>query len=261
MRRLRPSSLASARFLVLAAALAAPGAAGAAGLDKPLDKPEAAIGQWDMTLEGGSRECRLALRPERQLNGFYIGLPHGCRRAIASLVNAAAWNISAPDHIAITDVRGASLLDFAREPDGTLTAATPSGEIYRLTFVGPLPLGSLTASAAPAVAAAPQAGGARPAPQAAPGRPADVTGRYAVLRDGGRDTGCMVTLDPGGRAYLAPACRDQGIVTFDPVGWRLASSRLVLTARKGHTTTLDQQPDGTWMKDAALGKTLGLKRL
>lgn len=252
MRRLRPSSLASACFLALAAAFAAPDAAGAAGLDKPLDNPEAAIGLWDMTLEGGSRECRLALRSERVMAGLYLGMPHGCRNAIASLFKAAAWTFSAPDHITIVDVRGASLLDFARGPDGTLTAAAPSGEVYRLTFFGPLPLNALPASNAPTGAAAPQAAAARAA---------DVTGRYAVLRDGGRDTGCMVTLDPGGRAYLAPACRDQGIVTFDPVGWRLASSRLVLTARKGHTTTLDQQPDGTWVKDAALGKTLGLKRL
>ena len=89
---------------------------------------------------------------------------------------------------------------------------------------------------------------------AAPGsqaRPNDVAGRYIILREGGRDVGCMLTLDdkargPGGdlKAQLAPACRDQGIVVFDPVAWRVERGRLVLTARKGHAATFDKQADG-----------------
>ena len=47
---------------------------------------------------------------------------------------------------------------------------------------------------------------------------------------------------------------------FDPVGWRIIGGRLVLTARKGHTTQLDLQPDGTWLKDVKDGASLTLKK-
>jgi Protease inhibitor Inh len=96
---------------------------------------------------------------------------------------------------------------------------------------------------------------------------ADAAGRYSILRDGGKDTGCMLTLDnrvkaPGRvKASLAPGCRDQGIVIFDPAGWQIVNGRLVLTARKGHKTYLDAQPDGTWKKDPREGKSLTLKKL
>ncbi|HUI21501.1 MAG TPA: AprI/Inh family metalloprotease inhibitor [Methylocella sp.] len=96
---------------------------------------------------------------------------------------------------------------------------------------------------------------------------ADVAGRYSILRDGGKDTGCMLTLEShvratgGEKASLAPGCRDQGIVIFDPVGWQIVNGRLVLTARKGHKTHLDAQPDGTWKKDPQEGKSLSLKKL
>ncbi len=97
--------------------------------------------------------------------------------------------------------------------------------------------------------------------------PTDAAGRYSILRDGGKDTGCMLTLDnrvkgPGReKASLAPGCRDQGIVIFDPAGWQIVNGRLVLTARKGHKTYLDAQPDGTWKKDPKEGKSLTLKKL
>jgi Protease inhibitor Inh len=97
--------------------------------------------------------------------------------------------------------------------------------------------------------------------------PADAAGRYSILRDDGKDTGCMLTLDSHGKApgrnkaSLAPGCRDQGIVIFDPAGWQIVNGRLVLTARKGHKTYLDAQPDGTWKKDPKEGKNLTLKKL
>lgn len=97
---------------------------------------------------------------------------------------------------------------------------------------------------------------AAPAPAATRGAPA---GRYAPLRDGGRDTGCMITLEPAGRAQLAPACRDQGLVIFDPVHWRLEQGRLALTARKGHKALFDRQADGSWLRDPKEGKPLALR--
>jgi hypothetical protein len=107
-----------------------------------------------------------------------------------------------------------------------------------------------------------------PAAQAIAGeRSSAVAGRYTVLRADDKDTGCMVTLDdrargPGGyKAQLAPACRDNGLVVFDPVGWSIERGRLVLTARKGHKARFDLQADGIWRRDAKEGKALSLKRL
>lgn len=101
-----------------------------------------------------------------------------------------------------------------------------------------------------------------PAQAQAPMKPGEVAGRYAVLREA-RDTGCMVTLSPnprgkGFRAQLAPACRDQGIVVFDPVGWWLAKGKLHLQARKGHNIALDFA-DVVWTRESE--KPLGLRRI
>jgi hypothetical protein len=98
-------------------------------------------------------------------------------------------------------------------------------------------------------------------------KPGDVAGRYSMQREGGKDTGCMLTLDNktkaqgGNKATLAPACRDQGILIFDPAGWRLVGGRLVLIARRGHSTRLDLQATGTWLKDPREGKPLILKKM
>ncbi len=95
-----------------------------------------------------------------------------------------------------------------------------------------------------------------------------MSGRYAILRDGGKDTGCMVTLDDKAsgpshsyKAILAPACRDQGIVIFDPAGWEVDGEKLLLIARKGHENHFVLQPDKTWIKDASEGKPMILKKL
>ncbi|MGB2730723.1 MAG: AprI/Inh family metalloprotease inhibitor [Methylovirgula sp.] len=98
-------------------------------------------------------------------------------------------------------------------------------------------------------------------------RPADIAARYALERAGGKDAGCLLILDNqtkaagGYKATLAPGCRDQGIMIFDPIGWRLVAGHLVLTARRGYTTHLDLQVDGTWQKDPSEGEPLSLKKL
>ncbi len=114
---------------------------------------------------------------------------------------------------------------------------------------------------APGAEAAPRRGETgEPAP-----RLSEMGGRYAVLRESGKDTGCMITFDDhqrvatGNRASLAPACRDQGIVVFDPTSWHVNGNKLVLTAKKGHTAVFEMQPGGTWQKEGE-GKPLGLKK-
>ena len=88
----------------------------------------------------------------------------------------------------------------------------------------------------------------------------DVVGRYAVIRNG-KDTGCMLTLESS-RALLAPACRDNGFVVFDPKGWSLSARRLHLRARKGHSAVFEMDETGVWQKDPREpGKPLGLRKM
>jgi signal transduction histidine kinase len=61
------------------------------------------------------------------------------------------------------------------------------------------------------------------------------------------------------KAQLAPACRDQGLVVFDPINWQMERGRLGVTARKGHKAWFDRQSDGTWLRDPKEGKTLILR--
>ena len=120
---------------------------------------------------------------------------------------------------------------------------------------------------------------AQPAPPAAPGGPtsqprpftgraADIAGRYIIMRESNKDVGCMLTLfeqarGPGGfRAQLAPACRDNGIVVFDPLAWSFGAGRLALTARKGHKANFIYHEDGSWWKDPKEGgKPLGIRKM
>jgi hypothetical protein len=104
-----------------------------------------------------------------------------------------------------------------------------------------------------------------PATAAEP-RTGELAGRYAILRAEDRDTGCMLTLEArpaegGNKAQLAPACRDNGVVIFDPVAWSLERGRLVLTARKGHKTFFERHQDGVWRRDAKEGKPLSLRHM
>jgi hypothetical protein len=228
------------------------------------ENAEAVVGQWELSRDQTGLKCRLALRVEAAASGVrIIALPYGCRKAFPILADVRGWRLAGDGRVGFLDSAGVTLLDFTAASDQRLTATGPGDEIYRLT-------------ATRALAAAPenprQKGerhevAAKATAHAAAVRASDISGRYAILRAGGKDTGCMVTLDDkasakgGSKAFLAPACRDQGIVIFDPVGWRIANGRLVLTARKGHSTSLDLQSDGTWLKDPNDGKSLALKRL
>lgn len=247
--------------------VAAFGLAGAPARSAPatpaLNSPEAAVGLWNITLSASPNSCRLTLRGEAVHGGFFVGVPPACRHGLPILANVVSWTLPGANRLDLADVYGKSLLDFSTAPGGRLTAAGPAGETYQLAFVenAPAPPTNQPAAETQVPKAQQAATASQPVnPPRAPVRPADVVGRYAVLRSGGRDTGCMVTLDANTKAFLAPACRDQGIVIFDPASWRLIGGRLVLTARKGHTAKLDMQPDGTWLKDPKDGAALMLKK-
>ena len=110
---------------------------------------------------------------------------------------------------------------------------------------------------------------AKPAVNAVPLRGSEQAGRYNLFREDHKDTGCLVTLDdrtrgPSGtfKAVLAPACRDQGLVIFDPVGWNMERNRIGLLARKGHFAYFELQSDGYWRRDPKEGgKPLFLRKL
>jgi hypothetical protein len=227
-----------------------------------------AAGQWELSLADTNRKCRVTLRPDPAAGAYAIAMPAGCRRALPILADVLGWTAAA-DELKLTDLTGNVVLQFTGSSDPTnLTAKGPEGETYSLVPAAP---GPRLVRTAPAVVA--QATAAAPADQTAAAAPPvpnvdAIPGRYDILRAKGKDTNCQLTLDgklkaPKGskKATLAPACRDQGIVIFDPVGWRLDKGRLTLVARKGHETHLDLQSDGTWIKDPKEGAVLILKKI
>lgn len=237
-----PLAFATAVFWMAAAAAATGGEAGV----------------WRMTLDDTNRACSMVLRddPTADAQSRTLAMPAGCRRALPILMDVTAWRQS-DDGLALLDQTGAPVLRFAAAGPRGYLARGPEGETYALQ----------TDASAPVQMA--QANGAKPRPPAAAAAPAarvtEVAGRYAVLRDEGRDTGCMVTLFETARgrgtyrALLAPACRDQGIVIFDPQAWTIDRGKLSLTARKGHKLLLEPAGDGVWwFKDK---RNLGLRKI
>ena len=243
-----------------------------------LTSVEKLTGQWDLSLNDTNRRCRLVLRADEVGPGLALGLPAGCRRAMPLLSEVGSWKLQPGDRVTFADGKGNEVLAFVSDGSGPLLAKGPEGETYQLSAAEavaqgqhftdlpavPVP-GFETAAPAPAplvVAATTMPGAASSA------KPDEIAGRYSVLREGGKDTGCMLTLDAkarglkgGNKALLAPACRDQGIIIFDPVGWTLEKGRLKLTARKGHHAIFDQKSEGVWEKDPKEGKALGLKKM
>ena len=232
----------------------------------PLPRVEGLPGIWQLPVDDTNRKCRILPRPEFSTAGHpQIAIPLACLRAFALLAPVDAWSLTGGDRLEFSSRASETVLDFAAKAAPVFIASGPQGETTRLAAIH---------DAAQKNARFAEQGGAGPVaaplatkkdPPAA--APADAAGRYSILRDGGKDTGCMLTLDNrgkapgGGKASLAPGCRDQGIVIFNPAGWQILNGRLVLTARKGHNTQLDGQPDGSWKKDPKEGKSLTLKKL
>ena len=125
-----------------------------------------------------------------------------------------------------------------------------TNRISRLVFLGGIFAYALAMTPCQVAEAA-----ARPSSSGGKGSEA---GRYAVLRDD-KDTNCMVTLHAGGKAQLAPACRDNGIVVFDPMNWRSESGKIILTARKGHKIELTRGENNVWRRAGDSAKGLGLR--
>ena len=234
-----------------------------------LANPQAASGRWDIGETSGAHKCQITLRADAAPGGMAVGIPFGCRKALPVLAPVKAWALRPVEKLSLSTDAGASVLDFLATATG-LEATGPNNMAYRLgPAVAPVEAKPATPGFQTAqVAAKPAAAGVQSNPATTPARAADLPGRYAILRDGTKDTGCMLTLDdkmrgPGGnRAALAPACRDNGMVIFDPKGWNFSGGKLSLTARKGHSTKFDHQQDGSWMKDPKEGgKALSIRKM
>ena len=244
MKRLssnRGMRVASRAWLVAAIAAASP----AAALDAQSE--QTAAGVWRLS-QGAGRECTIQLRAEARGAGRAVGIPPGCRHAMPTVAKVAGWKLPEPQRLELIDKSGASVLAFAQE-NGELSAKGPKGEFYALT--------AANEARKPRREAQPANASRGPSVPAS-----ELPGRYSILRDTNKDTGCMLTLHPGGRAQLAPACRDNGISVFDPVGWSYAGGRLVLRARKGHHANFEYTQDQSWQKDAKEGgKMLGFRKM
>jgi len=205
----------------------------------PLAEAQAPAGTWEFSINSEAAKCRI--RPELAARGRHLG----------------------GDHLAFAGRSGQAVLDFRARLGGAFLANSPNGEIYRLA--------AINGGAEESLSHTEQRNNPQPptvTAQASTGNvQAEAAGRYSLLREGDKDTGCMLTLDVKvtsqrrGKASLAPGCRDQGLVIFDPAGWEIIDGRLVLSARKGQKAHFDARPDGSWKKDPTEGKTLSLKKL
>ena len=273
-----------------------------AGAAVDLTSIDKAAGSYEIALHDTGRRCTLLLRRDDIGAGRRLAMPAGCRRALPILTDAGVWTLTRNREITFADQAGQTLLTFAGQDTRTLFARGPEGETYELMLsderervaeapgTGIREVAPANAPAATSVELAQSVSPIKPKPRPLPAQPAtpvpasepqggpivpftgrqdDVAGRYIIMREGSRDVGCMLTLDAtarglggGLKAQLAPACRDQGIVVFDPVAWRFERGRIFLTARKGHQAGFEGHADGIWWKDPQEGgKPLGIKKL
>jgi hypothetical protein len=252
------------RGLALASGLLAGASGQAAAL--PMRGQDLA-GVWDLSSDGSNSKCRIALRAGPSASGRQqITIPLSCLKAFPDLAPVAAWEFTAEGHLDLFDNAGQTVLDFTPTESKVFHASGPQGGVYRLAVIQYAAQKKDLSNKGESGSPAPVTPVATKKEIASSTTAADMAGRYSILREGGKDTGCMLTLEsqargPGGKkASLAPGCRDQGIVIFDPAGWQILNGRLLLTARKGHKTNLDPQPDGSWKKDPKEGKSLILKK-
>ena len=208
---------------------------------------QGAAGLWRLS-QGAGRECTIHLRAESRGQARAIGVPPGCRHAMPGVAKVTGWKLPAPDRLELIDQGGASVLAFSPD-NGELAAKGAKGEYY-----------ALVAANEPRKPAQPtQPANVSRGPSVPAG---EIPGRYSVLREGNKDTGCMLTLQPGGKAQLAPACRDNGIQVFDPVSWSYAGGKLMLRARKGHHANFEYTAEQSWQKDSKEGgKKLGFRKM
>lgn len=257
-----------AAVAVLALLGVSPAPAQTAPLPRGAEKaPEALkpfIGAWDIEKLGASRECTVTFGAEAAGQGRQLRFPATCRRALPILTGVVAWDV-ADGSPRLLDGHGKAVIIFSDKADPGRRGKGSDGAQYGLD-----PSGYVRAQQRPAPSQAELAAtaAARPTavdPATAPAV-ASVPGRYAVMRQAGREV-CKLALSTNPSANAGAfvtsfdgLCPDTGLTIFSPVAWRYEAGRLELIARKGHKVELIFE-GGQWRKDPAVGAPLMLKKL
>jgi hypothetical protein len=256
----------AARFAL--AGLVALSGAVAAKAQSPVD-PEAFVGVWEVAANGKDLTCRLQLRGDAAGQGFGLGAPPACRRALPILAAVARWQPVPDGRLVLSGPDDKALLEFGPPDDKGARKGSAGDQDYTISPVvlRRKPEAKAKVAARAGAGTLPQAESVAPPPvkpAATAPEPQAIPGRYAVLRSQGR-SGCIVTLETAtagtGRfvAGLAEGCQDKGMIIFSPVAWRYSSGQLVLTAAKGHEVTLVFTNEG-FRKDPPSGAELRLTR-
>ncbi len=235
-------------------------------------------GAWDVSNSKG-RKCRLQLNNRQPgAKPLVLGVPTPCKATFPPLTTTTQWELLREGAVIFMAADGAEVLRFTRAGSGPLKAKAGAEEFQIEPIPGRYPSSEQQqailqatsppqAANAPArVGAAPQVGAAAATSVAAP-PPERITGLHALMRTAGREA-CRIDLksNPAKRvgekeAVLVGNCADQGLKTFDPAGWRIDQNKLVLMARKGHSTSFAYGSDNVWRKDPPTGAVLMLQKL
>ncbi len=265
LRRLRRGALAATLFTCCSGAALAQTTALPRGADKLPEAARAFVGAWDVEKLGASRKCTVTFGAEPAANGFQLRFPATCRRALPILDEVTAWSVSPDGAPRLLDGAGKALVSFDEKADPGRRGKGSDGGQYGLD-----PKGYARAAARPIPSRAELAAtaAARPTavdPATAPAA-GSVAGRYAVMRQAGRDV-CRIVLSTSPSANASASvvnfdglCPDTGLTIFSPVAWRYEAGRLELVARKGHKVELVFE-GGQWRKDPAVGAPLMLRKL
>lgn len=242
---------------------------GSAALAQPLAPPPGAraapeqlkpfIGAWDLEAVGRPRRCTVTFAVDPAGQGRQIRFPATCRRALPILGTVTAWGLTPKGQPRLLDAAGKDVLTF--EPQGGEAgrqARGSDGQVYRLDPKGYARLAPSPPQSAAQIAAQAAQRPTMVDPATAPA-PNTLPGRYVMMRQPNREA-CRIALSAGGAAVLAPDCSDTGLTIFAPAGWRYASGRLTLIARRGHSLDLVFEA-GQWRKDPNVGAPLMLRKL
>ena len=263
---MRPVSL-----LALLAAGCALGAVSAAaqtappprGAEKAPDAVRPLLGAWDLELAGAARSCTVTFGVEEAPQGRQLRFPAICRRALPILNDVQHWAVTPAGRPQLRDAQGKAVIAFdSGAADRGFEGKGPDGKTYVLASKShPRAARRPPPNSAELAAAAAR----RPTQVDAASAPAadSLPGRYVMMRQQGREA-CRILLSAAAGAQAPAAfegaCNDIGLTIFDPVGWRYASGRLTLVARKGHGVDLVFE-NGQWRKDPAVGAPLLMRRL